>query len=98
MSDNNKFWLKFKKVFIKIAMVLALLSLIYGTGHLVVNDIPTTIRGYQEIQTSTKTVMKEVSFSDALVMIINDLSLIILSGAVLIFVFDPAYKQSELFD
>ena len=113
MSDNNTIWLKIKRIIVKIAVVLALLSLIYGAGHLVINDIPTTIQGYQEIpieytedddwmgiphNKATKTVKKKVSFSDASVMILNDLIVIILSGAVLIFVFDPTCQQSELLE
>ncbi len=40
---------KAKKIIVSIADVVALFALIFSVGRLVVHDIPTLIRGYEEV-------------------------------------------------
>ena len=101
-------WNRFKKIIVNIAIVLAFFSLIWGAVQLVGSDIPSLIRGYEEIPIEyiedenwmgitqievSETVKKEITAEEGISRIIDTVILIILSGALLIAA--PEYKKNE---
>ena len=101
-------WNRFKKIIVNIAIVLAFFSLIWGAVQLVGSDIPSLIRGYEEIPIEyiedenwmgitqievSETVKKEITAEEGISKIIDTVILLILSGALLIAA--PEYKKNE---
>ena len=101
-------WKRFKKIFMSIAFGLSFFTFIWSAIRLVGNDIPSIILGYEEIPIEyiedtdwmgishtyvSETVKKEITFEEALNNIVDKISILILSGGLIIA--SPTYRKYE---
>ena len=106
VSDTTK--QKIKKTIVTIASVFAVLGVIWGTGRIIIHDIPTIIRGYDYVaietqerddymgishEVVTKEVKRPVSFGSAFSDLITNF--MILSISLGFFITYPSYKREN---